>query len=199
MFGEMVGLFRGQTPDLIAERKDFPRFGFIVLDRFALAGKLSFVNLSLTFGREVRAGTHRERARDHAYHSRNDYKFAVAHGRAGYAGNNSEDCSEPVVDSVNGVADPGGCFWVIFLSRGKKFIERQFGLFGRGWRDWPAVADEPAQRLVVFALVFERLLEDANARFVAELLDLFRVLCDVAAFVQLQPPQRQPDTASTIG
>src|SRR5580700_3488697 len=51
----------------------------------------------------------------------------------------------------------------------------------------------------MFALVFERLLEDANAGFVAEFLDLFGVLCDVAAFVQLQPPQRQPDTARAIG
>ena len=51
----------------------------------------------------------------------------------------------------------------------------------------------------MFALVFDRLLEDANAGFVAEFLDLFGVLCDVAAFVQLQPPQRHPNTACTIG
>src|SRR5260370_13306746 len=51
----------------------------------------------------------------------------------------------------------------------------------------------------MLAFIFERLLEDANARFVAEFFYLFGILCDVTAFVQLQPPQRQPNTARTIG
>src|SRR5580700_11583674 len=143
MLDEPVGLFRRQSPDLIAEGKNFARFSFIILNRFAFARKLRCIDLSLTFCREIGAGTHRERARNHAHHPRDDDKFAVAQGRSGNAGNNSEDRSETVVDSVNGVTDPSGCSWMVFLSGGQKFVEGLFRLFGGRWRDWPPIANEP--------------------------------------------------------
>ena len=63
----------------------------------------------------------------------------------------------------------------------------------------PPVADERAEGLVVFALIFDHLVQDSNAGFVAKFLDLLCVLCDVAAFVQLQTPQRQANAAYSIG
>src|ERR1700676_467493 len=144
MLDEPVGFILRQPSDLIAEGKNFSRFGFIILNRFALARKFFLIDFSLAFGRKIRAGAHRKRARDHAYHSRDDDKFAVAQGRSGNARNNSEDRSETVVDSIDSIPDPAGCLWMVFLPGGQKFVEGLFGLFGRGWRDWPPVADKPA-------------------------------------------------------
>ncbi len=130
MLDETVGLFRRQTANLVTERKDFARLGFIIFNRFAFARKLRFVNLPLAFCREIRSGTHRERARNHAHHSRDDHKFAVAQRRSRNAGNNSEDRSKPVVDSVDGVADPAGSLGMFLISRGQKFVEGFSGLLG---------------------------------------------------------------------
>jgi hypothetical protein len=130
MLNELVGFILRQPPDLIAEGKNFSRFGFIVLNRFALARKFRLIDFSLAFGREIRAGAHRKRARNHAHHPRDDDEFAVAQGRSGNTGNNSEDRSETVVDSIDSVPDPAGCLWMVFLSGGQKFVEGLFGLFG---------------------------------------------------------------------
>src|SRR6202521_5799400 len=199
MLDEPVGLFQRQSANLVAEGKNFSRFGFIILNSFAFAREFRFVNLSLTFCREIRAGTHRESARNHAHHPRDDDKFAVAQSRSGNAGNNSEDGSEAVIDPIDGVADPAGCFWMFLFPGGQKFVKGPFGEFGRRVRKRPPVADEPTQGSVVFALILQRLFQDANAGLVAEFLHLFRVLGDVTAFVQLQPPQRHPNAAYAIG
>ncbi len=63
----------------------------------------------------------------------------------------------------------------------------------------PPVADQPTQDLVMIAFVVDHLIQDANAGLVAKFLELFRVLGDVAAFVQLQTPQGDSNTPGAIG
>jgi len=45
---ETVGLLWGQTPDLIAEGENFPGLGFVVLNSFLLARKLSLIDFPFT-------------------------------------------------------------------------------------------------------------------------------------------------------
>ena len=84
------------------------------------------------------------------------------------------------------------------VARRQDFVQGLLRLLGRRARKRAPVANQPAERLVVFPFVFNRLAQNLNAGLVAEFPDLPRVLGDIAALVQFQPPQRHSDAAGTI-
>ena len=58
--------------------------------------------------------------------------FAVAGGCAGDAGDNAEDRAEPVVDAVDGIADPGAGLLAALVALCQQLLENGLGVdFGR--------------------------------------------------------------------
>src|SRR5579875_3720887 len=120
---DVVGVVFGETLDLVIERQELAGFGCIQLNGFAFASQFCLVDFTLTLGAKVGAGAHGERAGDHAGKSGEQDVVAIAESSAGDAGDNAENCAQPVIPAVDGVADPPCCLTPRALAFRQEFFE----------------------------------------------------------------------------
>ena len=122
----------------------------------------------------------------------------VAQGCAGDAGDDSEDGTQSVVHSVDGVADPGCGLFAGGGTLGQQLCDHRLrvGRHGGDGRGRVVIADQASQLVVMLLLLLHYLVQDVDAGLVSQLFQLFSVARDVAALVDLQAAQRHARAAN---
>src|SRR5262249_45138368 len=127
---ELIGVGGGQPLHLVVKRQKFASLRFVERNGFAFALELSFVDLALAFRGQIGPRAHRESAGDHSGEAGDQDEFAVTERCSRYTGNDAEDSSQPIVDSVDGIADPACSVGLPLIALGDHFIEELSRLTG---------------------------------------------------------------------